>query len=43
MKMILQKIVDAIYDYGKNGAGMPSCRGSYEATVPCELRESENK
>lgn len=43
MKMILQKIMDAIYDYGKAGAGMASCRGSYEAAVPSELREQKNK
>lgn len=42
MKMLLQKIVDAIYAYGKAGAGMPSQRGSYEATVPRELRGEES-
>lgn len=43
MKMLLQKIVDAIYEYGKAGAGMASCRGSYEAVVPSELRDQESK
>ncbi len=41
MKELLQKAIDAIYEYGKAGAGMPSCRGAYEAPVPEELKKDE--
>lgn len=43
MKEFLRKITDAIFEYGKAGAGMPSHRGSYEAPVPAELQnENDN-
>ena len=41
MKELLQKAIDAIYEYGKAGAGMPSCRGAYEAPVPEELKDEK--
>ena len=41
MKVLLQMASDAIYAYGKAGAGMPSCRGAYEAPVPEELKDEK--
>ncbi len=41
MKELLQKAIDVIYEYGKAGAGMPSCRGAYEAPVPEELKDEK--
>lgn len=41
MKEFLRKITDAIFEYGKAGAGMPSFRGVYETPVPAEL-QNEN-
>lgn len=42
MKELLEKVIDALYEYGKAGAGMPSYRGAYEAPVPDELKEEKN-
>ena len=41
MKELLQKAIDAIYEYGKASAGMPSYRGAYEAPVPEELKDEK--
>ena len=37
----IQKAIDAIYEYGKASAGMPSYRGAYEAPVPEELKDEK--
>ena len=41
MLKLLEKIADFAYEYGKEGAGMPSLRGNYEATAPKELMYDE--
>lgn len=41
MKELLQKAIDAIYEYGKASAGMPSYRGACEAPVPEELKDEK--
>ncbi|MFQ9447199.1 MAG: hypothetical protein ACLR4A_07515 [Christensenellales bacterium] len=42
MKELLQKAIDAIYEYGKASAGMPSLsRVTYEAPVPEETEGRE--
>ena len=33
MLKLLEKIADFAYEYGKEGAGMPSLRGNYEAAA----------
>lgn len=43
MQEMLNKIAQAIYAYGKEGAGMPSCRGTFEAPVPAELRGQDEE
>lgn len=43
MLKLLKKIANFAYEYGKEGAGMPSLRGNYEATAPKELRDDEQK
>lgn len=42
MTKFLQKVVDAIYEYGKMGAGEASYRGIYEKEVPEDLQKLEN-
>lgn len=39
--IILNLIAKIVYKYGKEGAGMPSYRGTYELEVPIELINSE--
>jgi len=41
MLKLLEKIADFAYEYGKEGAGMPSLRGNYEAAAPKELMNDE--
>lgn len=41
MDIILNLIAKIVYKYGKEGAGMPSFRGTYEFEVPIELIDSE--
>lgn len=43
MRELLEKICEAIYEYGKAGAGMASHRGIYEASVPTELQAEVSK
>lgn len=37
LRWFFKKMVDGLCLYGKWGAGMPSCHGSFEASVPDEL------
>lgn len=43
MQEMLNKIAQAIYAYGREGAGIPSTRGAYEAPVPAELRGQDEE
>lgn len=41
MRVILEKIAEFAYQYGKDGAGMPSYRGNCEISVPKELMDGK--
>ncbi len=43
MQEMLNKIAQAIYAYGREGAGMASCRGIFEEPVPAELRGQDEE
>lgn len=41
MHALLEKIAEFAYQYGRDGAGMPSFRGNCEIPVPAELMDCE--
>ena len=43
MHVILEKIAEFAYQYGKDGARMPSFRGYCEIPVPKELMDGEDE
>lgn len=41
MRALLERIAEFAYQYGKDGAGMPSYKGNCEIPVPEELKNFE--
>lgn len=39
LSSLLTTIIDLLCAYGRWGAGLPSCHGSYEPAVPKELQK----